>query len=108
MPRMVRRIYVPQATTWIPRAARAAAILMLFVPMAAFAAVQGSAAHNENVATAQDSNPGAAQGGVNYGSCGFSTKGLVLNQKATLNGTRLQLTDGGNGENASAWYINVS
>jgi len=105
MARMVRSITcVLQATTWIPRAARAAAILVLLVPLAAFAAVQGSAAHNENLATAQDSNPGAAQGGINYGS-GFSTKGLVLNQKATLNGTRLQLTDGGTGENASAWYV---
>ena len=105
MARMIQSITcVPKAARWIPRAAKAAATLFLLVPLAAIAAVQGAGAHSDNFVMVQDSNPGAAQGGINYGS-GFSSKGLVLNQKATLNGTRLQLTDGGNGENASAWYV---
>ncbi len=40
---------------------------------------------------------------INYGS-GFSAGGLQLNGKATLNGTRLRLTDGGTFEASSAFY----
>ena len=45
------------------------------------------------------------EGSINYGS-GFTSKGLVLNLNAVLNGARLRLTDGGIGEIASAWYTN--
>jgi hypothetical protein len=41
--------------------------------------------------------------GSKYGN-GFGSGGLVLNGRATINGTRLRLTDGGAGEVASAWY----
>ncbi|MGA8270415.1 MAG: chitobiase/beta-hexosaminidase C-terminal domain-containing protein, partial [Candidatus Sulfotelmatobacter sp.] len=41
--------------------------------------------------------------GVNYGS-GFSASGLALNGIATLNGTSLQLTNGGKDEAGSAFY----
>ena len=40
---------------------------------------------------------------VDYGS-GFTSSGLVLNGHAVINGARLQLTDGGVGELASAWF----
>ena len=40
---------------------------------------------------------------INYGE-GFSSGDLVLNGRATLNNSRLRLTDGGQGETASAWY----
>jgi stage V sporulation protein SpoVS len=40
---------------------------------------------------------------VNLGS-GFSTGSMILGGTATLNGTRLRLTDGGSYEVASAWY----
>jgi hypothetical protein len=42
-------------------------------------------------------------GGVNYGG-GFSSNNLTLNGNAVYNGSRLQLTDGGTSEKASAWY----
>src|SRR6266851_2147183 len=35
---------------------------------------------------------------------GFTAGAMVLNGKATLNGTRLRLTDGTTGDAASAWY----
>src|ERR1022692_1905234 len=41
--------------------------------------------------------------GINY-SGGFNSTGLALNGRATLNNSRLRLTDGGPGEIASAWY----
>jgi hypothetical protein len=37
-------------------------------------------------------------------SSGFTTTGLALNGNATVTGTRLQLTDGGNNEASSAYY----
>ena len=40
---------------------------------------------------------------INYGS-GFTATGLALNGKASINGTRLRLTDGGTAEAASAFY----
>src|SRR5205807_1139680 len=40
---------------------------------------------------------------INYGS-GFISSGLQLNGNATLNGTRLRVTDGGGNEAASVWY----
>src|SRR6266576_3697822 len=40
---------------------------------------------------------------VNFAS-GFSSTGLQFNGRAKLNGTRLQLTDGGQGEASSAWF----
>jgi hypothetical protein len=40
---------------------------------------------------------------VNY-AAGFSTNGTAFNGSTKLNGTRLQLTDGGANEAASAWY----
>ena len=42
-------------------------------------------------------------GTINYGS-GLSSSGLLLNGTATMNGSRLRLTDGGLGEAGSAWY----
>src|ERR1700730_701296 len=42
-------------------------------------------------------------GGVNWGS-GFTAGAIALNGSATLNGTRLRLTDGGGSEAAAAWY----
>ena len=42
-------------------------------------------------------------GGVNWGS-GFTAGAIALNGSATLNGTRLRLTDGGGSEAATAWY----
>src|SRR5713226_2598717 len=42
-------------------------------------------------------------GGPNYGS-GFTSAGLTLNGKAVINGTNLQLTDGGSGEASSAFF----
>lgn len=46
--------------------------------------------------------PGA-DGGLNFG-LGFQQNGLNLQGSAALSGTRLRLTDGGQGEAASAWY----
>jgi hypothetical protein len=46
----------------------------------------------------------------NYGS-GFTSAGLTLNGSATINGTRLRLTDGGAGEAGSAFFstpVNVT
>ncbi|MGB8535840.1 MAG: chitobiase/beta-hexosaminidase C-terminal domain-containing protein, partial [Acidobacteriaceae bacterium] len=40
---------------------------------------------------------------INLGS-GFTAGAMTLNGSATLNGTRLQLTNGGTAEAASAWY----
>jgi hypothetical protein len=45
----------------------------------------------------------SAVAGVNYSS-GFNTSGMVLNGKAAVNNSRLRLTDGGQGEAATAWY----
>jgi hypothetical protein len=45
----------------------------------------------------------ATSGGVNFGA-GFTTTGLALNGKSTLNGTRLRLTDSGANEASSAWW----
>ncbi|MGB8887480.1 MAG: chitobiase/beta-hexosaminidase C-terminal domain-containing protein [Candidatus Korobacteraceae bacterium] len=47
----------------------------------------------------------ASQGAINYGS-GFAHNGLALNGNAGLHGSRLRLTHSGNGEVASAWYLN--
>jgi len=41
--------------------------------------------------------------GINY-SNGFNSSGMALNGNATVNNSRLRLTDGGLGESASAWY----
>ena len=41
--------------------------------------------------------------GINY-SAGFNSSGLALNGHAAVNNSRLRLTDGGEGESASAWY----
>lgn len=46
-----------------------------------------------------------SQGAVEYGG-GFTASNLTLNHSASINGTRLRLTDGGVGEFASAWYDN--
>ncbi len=94
---------ISEAAPWIPRVTGAAIMLLLLIPVASFAAVQVAAAHNDSFLRGQDYNPGAGQGGINYGS-GFISKGLILNQSATLSGSRLRLTDGGTGEIASAWY----
>jgi hypothetical protein len=40
---------------------------------------------------------------INFGN-GFTSNGLTLNGKATVTGTRLQLTDGGGNEASSAFY----
>ena len=40
---------------------------------------------------------------INFGS-GFTATGMQFNGRATLNGSSLQLTDGGSQETASAWY----
>jgi hypothetical protein len=45
----------------------------------------------------------SAVAGVNYNS-GFNAGGMVLNGRTMLNNSRLRLTDGGQGEAASAWY----
>jgi len=42
-------------------------------------------------------------GSLNYGN-GLSSNGLSVNGNATFVGTRLRLTDGGTGEQSSAWY----
>src|SRR5207302_8270219 len=47
--------------------------------------------------------PTASATVINYGS-GFISSGLQLNGNATLNGTRLRVTDGGGNEAASVWY----
>ncbi len=44
-----------------------------------------------------------SQGAVKYGS-GLTASNLALNSSASINGTRLRLTNGGAGETASAWY----
>ena len=44
-----------------------------------------------------------SQGAVEYGS-GLTASNLALNDSASINGTRLRLTNGGAGETASAWY----
>jgi hypothetical protein len=44
--------------------------------------------------------------GINYGA-GFSNTSLALNGSATINGTRLRLTDGGNNEAASAFFSSL-
>ena len=41
--------------------------------------------------------------GINY-SNGFNSSGMALNGHAIVNNSRLRLTDGGQGESASAWY----
>jgi Chitobiase/beta-hexosaminidase C-terminal domain/Legume lectin domain/Bacterial lectin len=46
----------------------------------------------------------ASPAAINYGT-GFKTTGLTLNGGAALNGTRLQLTNGGIGEFTSAWFV---
>jgi hypothetical protein len=70
------------------------------------------------IATANGFNSSAVAGGtysivsgtgINYGN-GFTSSGLTLNGTATINGTRLRLTDGGANEAASAFFttpINV-
>jgi Legume lectin domain/Chitobiase/beta-hexosaminidase C-terminal domain len=40
---------------------------------------------------------------INFGS-GFTAAGLSFNGRGTINGSRLQLTDGGAGEASSAWF----
>ena len=40
---------------------------------------------------------------INLGT-GFTAGAMTLNGKATLNGTRLRLTDGGTNEASSAWF----
>ncbi|MGA7461720.1 MAG: chitobiase/beta-hexosaminidase C-terminal domain-containing protein, partial [Candidatus Korobacteraceae bacterium] len=50
--------------------------------------------------------PTQGGGSVNYGS-GLSSKGLGVNGNATFVGTRLRLTDGGQGERSSAWYATL-
>jgi hypothetical protein len=40
---------------------------------------------------------------INFGS-GFTASGLQLNGRTKLNGTRLELTDGGQSEASSAWF----
>ena len=44
------------------------------------------------------------QADISY-SAGFYSTGMMLNGKASVNGSSLQLTDGGQGETASAWYV---
>ncbi len=46
---------------------------------------------------------GSSGGGVSLGA-GFTAGAMSLNGSATLNGTRLRLTDGGGSEAAAAWY----
>ena len=59
---------------------------------------------NSSVSTGVYSiSSGSPGGGVSLGS-GFTAGAMALNGSATLNGTRLRLTDGGGSEAASAWY----
>jgi hypothetical protein len=53
-----------------------------------------------SVITVQSSGGGTT---VNFGS-GFVAAGLQFNGRTKLNGTRLELTDGGQGEASSAWF----
>jgi hypothetical protein len=57
---------------------------------------------NSNVSTATYSITSGSTV-INLGT-GFTTGAMTLNASAKLNGTRLQLTDGGTSEAASAWY----
>jgi Legume lectin domain/Chitobiase/beta-hexosaminidase C-terminal domain len=49
-------------------------------------------------------NPSSGGGGGVVLGGGFVAGAMALNGSATLNGTRLRLTDGGGGEAAGAWY----
>ena len=43
---------------------------------------------------------------IDYGA-GFSSSGMAFNGSAALNGTRLELTNGGQGEAGSGWYTSL-
>src|SRR5207249_12241791 len=53
--------------------------------------------------TQVSATPTSGTTAINYGS-GFTATGLQLNGSATLNGTRLRLTDGGGVEAGSAFF----
>jgi hypothetical protein len=57
-----------------------------------------------NTATSVITIQSGGSTGINFTS-GFTAAGLSLNGTATLNGSRLQLTDGGQSEAASAWFV---
>src|SRR6266481_4401941 len=56
-----------------------------------------------NTATSVITIQGGGSPTINFAS-GFTSTGLQFNGRAKLNGTRLQLTDGGQTEAASAWF----
>jgi hypothetical protein len=56
-----------------------------------------------NTATSVITIQGGGSPTINYGS-GFTANGLQFNGRTTLSGSRLQLTDGGQGEASSAWF----
>jgi hypothetical protein len=58
---------------------------------------------NSNVSSAAYVINSTSVTAVNLGT-GFSTGNMILNGSATLNGTRLRLTDGGGSEASSAWF----
>jgi len=60
-------------------------------------------ANGQNSAIASGTYSIVSGTGINFGG-GFSNTGLTLNGKATINGSRLRLTDGGTTEAASAFY----
>ena len=71
------------------------------VTIHAMAAASGY--NNSDVGSSSYSIITGGGGLINYVQ-GFTLRGLALNGKATLSGSRLRLTDGGAGEKASAWY----
>src|SRR6202011_535753 len=58
---------------------------------------------NSSVSTGTYTISSGGGGTVNLGA-GFTAGAMALNGSATLNGTRLRLTDGGGSEAAAAWY----
>ena len=66
-------------------------------------AVAVASGYNNSVVTTGTYTISISGQGVNYGN-GFTSSSLTLNGKATINGTRLRLTDGGINEAGSAFY----
>jgi hypothetical protein len=61
---------------------------------------------NSNVSSATYTITSGGTTAINLGS-GFTAGAMTLNGNATLNGTRLRLTDGGSTEASSAWYTSA-
>ena len=66
-------------------------------------AIAVAAGYNNSPVASGSYNIVSGGTGINFGT-GFSSTGLTLNGSATLNGTRLRLTDGGDTEAGSAFY----